>query len=156
MTKGVYREGTWFAIPLRDGGFGVGVAARVSRRGGVLGYFFGPRRLTVPSLAEVEGLTSDQAILVELFGDLGLIQGRWPIIGRAPSWDRQRWPMPVFGRFEDLTGRAFRVEYDEDNLPAIVREVPASREEVERLPKDGVSGAGFLEKVLTKLLPSTY
>jgi hypothetical protein len=63
--------------------------------------------------------------------------------------------MPAFGRVEEMTGRVLRIEYDEENLPAVVREVPASREEVERLPRDGVSGAGYVEEVLSKLLGST-
>jgi hypothetical protein len=69
-----YREGDWFAVPLRDGDYAVGVVARVDGSGGVLGYFFGPRRAEVPSLLEVENLDPDQALRVLRFGDLGLIE----------------------------------------------------------------------------------
>jgi len=154
MTRAKYEEGTWFAVPLRNGGYALGVVGRKGRRGATLGYFFGPRHHTIPTLAEVEGLSPDRAVLVEIFGDLGLIQGRWPIIGRAPTWERRRWPMPVFGRVEDLTGRALRVEYDEETLLDVIREVPVPRAEIEHLPKDGASGAGFIEATLTKLLAS--
>jgi hypothetical protein len=37
-------EGDLFAVPLRDGGYGIGVVARVGRRGVLVGYFFGRRR----------------------------------------------------------------------------------------------------------------
>jgi len=37
------------------GGFGVGVVARAAHKGAIiLAYFFGPKRSTVPTLAEVE------------------------------------------------------------------------------------------------------
>ena len=35
-----YREGDWFAVPLRDGGFGVGVIARANPKAALLGYFW--------------------------------------------------------------------------------------------------------------------
>src|SRR5947199_8190807 len=91
-------EGTGFAVPLRDGGYGVGIVARIAGRGVTLGYFFGPRRSVVPNLSEVETLTPDMAILVEIFGDLGLIEGRWPIIGLNASWDLRFWPMHAYRR----------------------------------------------------------
>ena len=108
MREGVsaaYEEGDWFAVPLRDGGFGVGVAARSDRSGVVVGYFFAPRRSKVPGLDEVSDLSPDEALLVRMFGDLSLVSGEWPVIGRSDSWDRGDWPLPVFGRREDLTGR---------------------------------------------------
>jgi hypothetical protein len=73
MKKLPYREGTWFAIPLETGGFGVGVVARATKRGKViLAYFFGPHRSEVPSLDEVERLSPEDAVAVAHVGDLGL------------------------------------------------------------------------------------
>src|SRR2546427_9568860 len=111
MRRLTYREGMWFAVPLRNGGYAVGIVARKAKRGVLLGYFFGPRRQAVPVLEEVERLKPNDAILVKVFGDLGLLDGSWPIIGLASSWDRGRWPMAVFGRVEEFTGRSLRVEY---------------------------------------------
>jgi hypothetical protein len=34
-----YREGDWVAVPVWEGGWVPGIAARVDGRGGVLGYF---------------------------------------------------------------------------------------------------------------------
>jgi len=147
-----YEEGTWFAVPLRDGGYGVGLVARKARRGVLLGYFFGPRRRDVPKPSDVESLTPDQAILVKLFGDLGLLEGSWPIIGRSANWNRKAWPLPAFGRVVDFTGRALRIEYSDTNLPETIREIPVSPEELEHLPEDGLSGAGAIEIVLSKRL----
>jgi len=84
-----YREGTWFAVPLQEGGFAAGLVARTTSRGRViLCYFFGPRQESVPILAEVEGLQPSGAIRALRVGDLGLIQGDWPIVGQSAAWYR--------------------------------------------------------------------
>lgn len=147
-----YKEGTWFAVPLPGGAYVVGVVARMGRRGVTLGYFFGPKRNAVPALDEVEELRPEQAILVKIFGDLGLIDASWPIIGWSAIWDRRRWPMPSFGRFDPATGHAFRVEYSEETLLDPVRETEIPFEQEERLPRWALSGAGAIELVLARLL----
>ncbi len=43
-----YQEGDWFAVPLRSGGYGVGLVARAPGNGIVLGCFFGTRYDTLP------------------------------------------------------------------------------------------------------------
>src|SRR2546427_613319 len=97
-----YSEGTVFFVPLRKGGYARGVVARASREGKVLlGYFFGPR-LPSADVTECGDLDPAKAILRLRFGDLGLINGEWPIRGRVPGWDRSRWPMPHFVRKDPL------------------------------------------------------
>ena len=147
-----YSDGDWFAVPLRDGGgYGVGVVARHDRRGGVIGYLFSLRSEDVPSLDDVAGLRPSDAIRVMRFGDLGLIKGQWPILGKLEDWRPEDWPIPAFGRREP-TGRAFRVIYTAEDLRGPVREEPISDEECDRLPRDALSGAGAVELVLTQLL----
>ena len=152
MAKVNYREGDWFAVPLRDGAFGMGIVARANPKGALLGYFFGPRHADVPSLADVADLKPADAILVRKFGDLGLVQKEWPILGRLDGWDRTEWSMPVFVRYEELTGRSFRVFYDDDDPNKLVREEQVEPGADEQGPKDGLMGAGFAEKALTSLL----
>ncbi|HEX7658610.1 MAG TPA: immunity 26/phosphotriesterase HocA family protein [Pseudonocardiaceae bacterium] len=147
-----YREGDWFAVPLRDNGYAVGVVARANKDGILLGYFFGPRRLELPQLTDVRDMTKAQAILVGRFGDLHLIQGKWPILGRLHDWHRDDWPMPVFVRYEELTGRSFRVYYDDDDPNNVPREEQIPPGVAEQGPKDRMMGAGFVERVLTKIL----
>jgi hypothetical protein len=110
MQVGSYGEGDWFAVPLREGGFAVGVIARAMphKEGILLGYFFGPRRDDVPTLDELKSLSASDAVLVDRFGHLGLVRGTWPLLGRIDGWDRGAWPTPAFGRFEELTGRPSR------------------------------------------------
>jgi hypothetical protein len=145
-------EGDWFAVPLRDCGFAVGVVARANKNGVLFGYFFGPRRLNLPAVRDVGGLAARDAALVRTFGDLGLREGVWPLIGAAPEWNRAEWPMPTFGRFEELTGRAFAVDYGDDDPNAHPRETQIPPEDLVRYPKDGMAGAGFIEIELTDLL----
>src|SRR5687768_5375020 len=82
-----YKEGDWFAVPLRDGGWAVGRVARMPpppKRGiHLLGYFFGPRRDRVPALDDVADLAPEAAISIERFSDLGLVRGTWPVLGGA-------------------------------------------------------------------------
>lgn len=151
MVRVIYREGDWFAVPLREDGFGVGVVARANPKGALLGYFFGPRRPVVPVIDDVADLRADGALLVGKFGHLGLTRGTWPIIGRLGDWDRDAWPMPVFVRYEELTGRSFKVFYDGDDPLQMVREEQVSPGVDEQGPKDGLMGAGYAEIVLTEL-----
>jgi hypothetical protein len=147
-----YGDGDWFAVPLRDDvGFALGVVARHDHRGGVIGYFFGERFEELPLLESVGSLRAQDAVRVMRFGDLGLVKGQWPILGRLDGWSAEEWPMVAFGRRE-LTGRAFRVVYSPDDLRGPMAEELISDDECDRLPRDALSGAGAVERVLTALL----
>ena len=144
-----YGEGDLFAVPLRDGGYAVGLAARTDGKGIVVGYFFGQRFDIPPEAGEVD---PSDVVWISMFGDLGLVKREWPVIGRLPGWRREDWPMPVFGRRESLTDRVLRVEYPDDEPNAVPRETRITEEEVAELPEDGLAGAGFVEKRMTRLL----
>lgn len=89
-----YSEGDWFAVPLRIGRYATGVVARSASGGILLGYFFGPRRVSIPTVNEVVQAAAKDSVLVERFADLGIIQHEWPIIGATPNWNRDSWPVP--------------------------------------------------------------
>lgn len=141
-------------MPLRKGGFASGVIARsVPRQARILiGYFFGPRRATTPKLEELAGLAPSDAVLVRRFGDLALLRGTWPLLGKLPDWERAAWPTPTFGRFEELTNRSFKVVYDDADPSKLVREEIVDRYDLAALAKDGLLGAGAVEMMLTGLL----
>jgi hypothetical protein len=147
-----YREGDWFAVPLRGGGFAVGLIARANPGGVLLGYFFGPRRSEAPAREDLAALRPGDAVLVRKFGHLGIVQGKWPLLGQLDGWDRRDWPTPVFVRYEELTGRSFRVFYDDDDPNRVLREEQISPGMAEQAPKDGLMGPGFTEGALTRLL----
>jgi hypothetical protein len=146
-----YREGTWFAVPLRQGGFAVGLVARATAKGKVvLCYFFGPRHRAVPLLGELGPLKPSDAIRVVRVGDLSLIRGEWPIIGQTALWKRSDWPMPPFVRRSELSGKAWRVHHSDTDPNLIDREEPEPYDST--LETDALFGAGAAELVLTKLL----
>lgn len=147
-----YDEGDLFAVPLPGGGYAVGVVARMDRKGVLLAYFFGPRSERLPPLPHLGEVRALDAILVQRLGDVGLVDGDWPIIGHLPSWRREEWPMPAFGRHEELTDRYFRVEYADDDPNRSPDESQISANEFGRLPEDGLAGFRFVETVLSRRL----
>jgi hypothetical protein len=144
-----YKEGDWFAVPLTDGGYGLGRVARMNGQGHVLGYFFGPRRRDIPTEEDARGLTAADAVLVAQFGDLALLEGTWPILPSGEPWNREDWPMPVFGT--RAAGIPRRRRYDESTF-RFLGEVRAPLEEVRRLPEDLFYGSVALEVTLSRLL----
>ncbi len=145
-------EGVWFAVPLTDAGFAVGVVARANPKGVLLGYFFGPRRDFPPALEDCSGLSAGGALWVTKFGDLGLRDGTWPMLGTVDDWSREDWPMPEFVRHEELSGRSFRVIYDDSDPNKLLREVQVDPDTAEQGVRDGLAGAGFVEIRLTNLM----
>ena len=152
MAKVNYRSGHSFAVPLRTSGFAVGIVARANPNGILLGYFFGPRHDDIPSVHDAKDLKANDALLVCRFGHLGLTQGTWPLLGRLEGWDQSDWPIPVFVRYEELSGRSFSVFYADDDPNKVIREEQVPPGSSEQGPKDGLFGAGAVEKVLTALL----
>jgi hypothetical protein len=144
------------AVPLNDGGYGLGLAARTSKTAAILGYFFSNRFDTPPKLEDMAIPTHDEVILVVHFGNVGLMQGSWSVIGQMPGWRREDWPMPAFGRKQLGFGIGpdlyLRVRYDDDDPAAPLGETRISREEYERLPQDGAAGSGWIEDRLSELL----
>jgi|SRR5271157_6053791 len=151
-----YSEGQWFAVPLRSGGYAIGIIVRGSyKTKGGLGYFFGPKYAEVPSNIETLAKNKDNSILIGWFGDLGIINGDWPLIEGRKPFAREEWPVPKFYRIPPLPiEKAFVVEYDQDTSihhPIHEYIVPIS-EEILKLPEDGGYGSGAIEIELDKLL----
>jgi hypothetical protein len=146
-----YKEGSVFALPLRDGGFARGVVARAGKRGKVLfGYFFGPVFESFDEMT-LEGVAPRNAVQKLMFGDLELIRGNWRVIGQVTPWRREDWPMPIFKR-EDPLGRRnpVFVKYSEDN-PGVF-EGTTNDNSGREVVRDGLNGAGAVEILLNKLL----
>jgi hypothetical protein len=148
---GRFGAGDWFAVPLPSGGYAVGLLARRQGRGPVLlGYFFGPRRPSVPALDDLGELRATDAALVKVFGYLGLRSGEWPILGRL-AWDAADWPVPEFGWADLLVaGRYAARRYDESLH--FVGERRITRAEYEALPEDGSAGDVLVQMMLDRVL----
>jgi hypothetical protein len=149
-----YSEGDFFVVPLKTGGFGLGIAVCVGLKGTVVGRFFAPVWDSLPTLSDLENLTENDSVHVEHFRDDGLRDGSWQVIGQHPTWDAYDWPIPKFGWFQaasdDTGGRRFEMELDEDLKT--IRQKEVSLEQFEMLPPEGVSGAKATEVALTLVL----
>jgi Immunity protein 26/Regulator of ribonuclease activity B len=147
-----YKEGDWFAVPLRNGGYAAGFVARAPVSGHILlGYFFGPRRSTMPRLTDLTSLCASDAVLVARFYDTSLEDGSWKVLGWVAPWDRQQWPMVDWGRQQ---GNIYlRVRYPDDNPNGLPIEQPIPYDQFTRLPADTLCGAGAVEIDLSRLLP---
>lgn len=143
-------EGHVIAVPLREGGWAVGVLARADRRGVGLGYFMPKRYTEPPEVASLIATSHDDAVLICLFGDAALGRGDWVDLGLLPEWHRGEWPVPPFVR-RDLVRGLVIVRYDEQDLVTPSSEVQASDVETTALPRDDLFGSGAVELVLTAL-----
>jgi Immunity protein 26 len=124
--------------------------ARAAPEGKILfGHFFGPK---LNSLDEVnlEDIEPGKSILSVIFGDLGLINGEWRIIGSLPNWKRGAWSMSDFVRRDPISKRAWRIRYSDVDPSKLESEVPTEFDT--NLPADLTSGYGAVELKLTKLL----
>jgi hypothetical protein len=155
MTTLPYREGTVFLIPLREGGYATGVVARVARQGKiVLVYLFGPRRDKPPMPDELLGLSASDALKCLRVGDLGLLNGEWPVVGSLPDWQREEWPTPLFLRRDDLSQRAWIVHFDDEDPSQLQREEVAAYNTT-GLERQSLYGYGAVELLLTTILRGT-
>jgi hypothetical protein len=148
-----YSEGSVFLVPLRDSGYARGVVARSGPQGKVLfGYFFGPR-LPAQKRVEVSDLDPGKAIFRGRFGDLGLINGEWTILGRVPRWTRSLWRIPELVRWDARgPGRHMLVRYSDVDPQRVEAQCPIDDDP--GLATTAMYGYGAIEIELTKRLRS--
>jgi hypothetical protein len=103
-------------------------------------------------LSALSTLKPGSAVLVGMFGFMGVKSGTWKLLGRHVHWSPQDWPVPVFVRTEELTNRTFLTSYDDPDISRVIREELAPKGEQVDGPEDGSMGAGFVELRLTRLL----
>jgi len=146
-----YSEGSVFFVPLRNGGYARGVVARASSEGGILfGYFFGPRLESMDG-SDFDDMKPTKSILRLRFGDLGLINGEWPIRNGISNWNRAEWPMPDFVRRDPLGRRKPVIVRYSDTDPSRV-DCEFCAVDDKNLAGDFMSGYGAIEIKLTKIL----
>lgn len=138
-----------FSVPLSDDTHALGVVARKDRRGNVLfAYFFGPRRQGEPEgVPDADLRPGDAALATRVFPG-GFDDGSWQPLGKLPGWDREAWRMPDLIRGPDGDGGYWRERYADDNPDRLIGSDPASDEDVETLPSEGVRGDRSLVIVL--------
>ena len=125
-----YKEGDWIAVPLiRRGGWGLGLIARC-KAPAIIGYFFGPRRSSPPTMADTAGLRREDAVTVVDVGDLGFRKGEWLVVGSHPNWNRADWPMPLFTTQDGP--RLYLSTYDEEDPSQLFHRERSTQEEADR------------------------
>ena len=146
-------EGDWFAVPLKNGEYGVVVVARCNRSDAILGYFFGPPSRTVPVIDDVAGLEPDGAALIGRSSALGIQTGEWPSIGRLENWNREEWPMPIFA-YKDLLRENlyFWRYYDPDDPSKFTGQRMVPSDTTPQGPIDGCYGYVAAQIVLSQRL----
>ncbi len=145
-----YEEGSVIVFPLKKGGFARGVVARMDGKGGIFGYFFGPKLASIDD-ASMDGLQPKNAIWLTEFGDLGLLENAWTVIGKLPNWNREEWPMPPLIRLDEVQHRATLVFYDDRTFDRI-REYEVDFSLAKSYPREGSSGYVAVEIWMSKLL----
>ena len=149
-----YGLGTVFCVPLRKSNYGIGVVSRHRRNGLIaFGYFFGPKRDSIPSDVGSLELDRNKAVLWARFGDQGLQDGSWPIIGVVPKWSPSAWPMPMFLSEQIGEPNVGLATLDESTFECVkVISKPRSQVERSHFAEDALYGYICLEEVLSDLL----
>src|SRR5262249_45824417 len=100
-----FTEGTWFAVPLQNGGCGIGRIARHTVEGYVLlAYFFGPKKVNVPTPGVTAGMPFGPCPLPPAHFPSGLLTPRRVFDTLTQSCARMRrynMGAPQAGRLDD-------------------------------------------------------
>ena len=142
-------EGDIFAVPLRQGGYDIGLIARKHKTSN-LGYFFDKVYQSPPETLDVTGINNWKVTLIGQFSAIGIEEGEWPLLKTAFNFKREDWPIPVLKMQEPITEQYFAVLYD-DTLFNEKRYL-ITKEAADKLFGHGVYGYGALEKKLSSIL----
>jgi hypothetical protein len=109
----------------------------------LFGYFLAPA-----DGDQDDGLHPEHAVCISRFGDLGILRGRWPLLGQVE--DVGAYPVPQFVARPSLGGE-FVVAYRDDDVGVVLSRTPV-RAGTDGLPEDGLAGFGYVEQRLARLL----
>jgi hypothetical protein len=152
-----YREGQWFAIPIKDIGYCLGIIVRgSSKTHGGLGYFWSSITKNLPTEEDINKIKPSDAVLIARFGGLGISTGEWPLIQTSNKFVREDWPVPLFIRKLDFDeDKVLIIDYGQDfsglDLPKSEILVKKSKN-YEKYPEDSLYGYKVVEAKLFKLL----
>lgn len=154
--NGLCEEGDVFVAPLPVHGYVVGLVARNPERsatGAILVYVFRKVFGDRPSGVDaVDRALFDDVALIALTNKLGFKLGGWGVLGKAPGWDRRRWPVPAF-KFQPLRQHppVGRRVYDDESLE-LLRTENAPADELQGLHVDGYHGPGVVAELAARAL----
>ncbi|HEY5463067.1 MAG TPA: Imm26 family immunity protein [Hanamia sp.] len=137
------KEGDIFAVPLRLGGYGIGLIAR-HNKGITLGYFFSKVFTSIPEDLNMSGINHWKITLIGKFSPLGIEKDEWPLLKTNFQFKCEDWPIPVLKMQDPITGQYFSVLYDESLLHEKRQKI--DKEEADMLFGHGLYGYEALEK----------
>ncbi|MFY0639797.1 MAG: hypothetical protein JXR16_02045 [Bermanella sp.] len=148
--KNNYIPGTWFSVPLRKGGYALGVIVSVGDKGVLYGYFFKPKLTEIPNKL-AGSISLSECVLKAKFGHLGLSKGRWKIIEKDNEWAKKGWGVEPMVRLDEDASIGFISHYNE-SLRLISEEKHKISSDLYKYPRDSLLGAGAVEIRLTNIL----
>jgi hypothetical protein len=141
--------GKVFVVPLKNGGFSIGLVARQDKNI-LLGYFFNTYFFEKPITVKDLIINKSNICLICLFSILGLKNNEWTVIGSLPDWNKDEWAVPMFKQKDPLLDIYYAINYD-DSLNEISK-IKMSKEDANKLYNGGIYGYGIVESILTKII----
>lgn len=87
-----------------------------------------------------------------MFGDYGLFNRQWKVIGRIENWSRSTWELPPFFRFDEDETFGFLTIYDDTLKFISEKKIGIDDPRARNLPFDSQLGSRIVEQRLLKLL----
>ena len=149
-------NGDLFIVQQGDRRIAIGLIARGGKTAGKVGYFF--RIEFYDNAPDKTALTlePEQAIWIGKFGDLHILRGKWPLVGKLKDFTREAWPMPVFARHSETFNTNHICTYDENDVSKGLETWPSDQVpsyiDTSFVVEDGMAGAGYVEDYLMKIL----
>lgn len=132
----------------------MGLVVDHNGEGQVVGYFFIQRFDELPTFEQANSSTLADVIQSFRFGDLGIIEFDWKVIGQRDRYDIDEWPTPIFGSVVGRN-RAAKCIYQRGQFDERDAKIAICLEEAKTLPDNWLAGCGLVEIRLTKLLSRT-
>jgi hypothetical protein len=107
-----FKEGQVFAVPLRQGGYVLGILVREYIKI-TLGYFFNKIYPTIPDKVDKSEISIDKIALIALFSSMGIEDGYWPLVETNLLFKKGDWPIPLMKMQDPLTEKYYSVLFDE-------------------------------------------
>jgi hypothetical protein len=155
MKKIEYHEGDCFGIPISSRGYALGIVARCSEESNIcLGYFYNVNLPDKPLPGKIEDIIKQKEAFIAWFGDIAILNGKWPLIKIDRSFNKKLWPVPAFRRIDLLDSSVgFCIEYEQETpiFGNPIKETKVDADTLLDLPDERLYSAQSIEIRLAKM-----
>lgn len=147
------REGQWFAVPVYDGQYALGLVIRVSSIGiGMISTFFDVISDDPEGLMALLPLDQKTRMFSRKHGHLGFKLKTWVPLNMNPEFCRDRYPLPLYRQYgrDDVFRQAVLIVHPETLQPMTITEYYGT--DYDKMTAYGAAGHGFIEQVLERWL----